>query len=148
MNAQSRPRISLGKPPPRRRAAKPRCSPSGSSGTARSRATTARARPCSRAAPALPTCAPAKNSGSEPEFGFYLVLQLRAPVAAPTLGSHVEHVPKRPDEVAVPRVLAGICPGIEQLRAPGMADLAAPAMEHVEHRLLAAFRILALGIAA
>src|SRR5688572_16465577 len=66
-----------------------------------------------------------------------LVVELRMPVRAASLGRKVEHVPDRPDEIGVARVLAGIAFRVEQLTAPAMMHPAVLA-EYVQHRHLRA----------
>src|SRR5689334_13908321 len=60
----------------------------------------------------------------------------------------VEHVPQRVEQVVVAIFLAGLGRHIEQLGPPAVADDAAVAMKHVQHRhvpLLAVDKVLLLA---
>jgi hypothetical protein len=63
------------------------------------------------------------------------VVQLLLPVDGAALGREIEQVEQRLDRADVPGILAWIGWGVEELRSPEVADHAAVAVEHVQHRL-------------
>src|SRR5256885_16955020 len=76
-----------------------------------------------------------------------LVAELRVPVAAAAFRREVEHVPERPHQVVVPRVLAFVLRRIEHLAAVEMTHLAVAPDEDVHHRQLRALFVLAVIVA-
>ena len=71
------------------------------------------------------------------------VVQLLVPVGSASLRREVVKVPDRFEGADVAGVLTGVLWGVEQFRAPEVADRLPVAVEHVQHGLLFTVRISA-----
>src|SRR5262245_41526361 len=76
-----------------------------------------------------------------------LVVQLLVPDRRAAFRCEVEQVPEGFERAQVPRILAGIGGGVEELGAPEVTDRVAFAVEDVQHRPLMPFRGLGQVVA-
>src|SRR5579872_3308210 len=76
----------------------------------------------------------------------FSITEFRAPVRTAADGCSVPHVPQRPHEIHMARILTLLGLRIGQLRAPSMVDRVAALHEHIEHGPLAALGSLAVVV--